>query len=297
MTEIVEVFDPRCYEIITQNAALETIADGFEFIEGVVWHPGKKQIIFSDIVGDTMYRWTKDEGVSVFRKPSHMANGNTYDHHGRLLTCEHATSQLTRTELDGDQIVLVSHYDGKELNSPNDVVVKEDGTIYFTDPNYGRRPRVGVERDQEQPLQGVYKLSPNTGECILVADDFENPNGLCFSQDQTHLFVNDSPRQHIRKFDVLADNTLAGGSVWAALEINGTGVADGMKIDSQGNLYCCGPGGIHIYDQDAVKLGMIKMPIQTSNFTWGDEDICSLYICASSMLYKLRVNIPGISLI
>lgn len=293
MLKIFEVFDKRFSDIVSPDAVLETVVGGFNFIEGVIWHPGRKEIVFSDITGDAMFRWTRNTGLSEFRKPSNMANGNVYDHQGRILTCEHATSRLTRTELDGSITIMVSHYQGKELNSPNDVVVNHDGTIYFTDPIFGRLARAGVERPQELSFQAVYRLDPNSLELMAVADDFENPNGLCFSLDHLRLFVNDSPRQHIRVFDVQPDGSLGGGEVWAELKLGGVGVADGMKLDSQGNLYCCGPGGIHIFDQDAAYLGIIKLPEHSANFNWGDEDLSSLYICAATTLYRIRMNIPG----
>lgn len=297
MPDIFEVYDDRFSNIVSPESVLETVVDGFDFIEGVIWHPERKEIVFSDIIGDTMYRWTETNGLSVFRQPSNMANGNVFDRQGRILTCEHATSQVIRTEENGSVTIVASHYEGKQLNSPNDVVVRHDGTIYFTDPNFGRLPRVGVPRPQELPFQAVYRLEPVSLELLAVVDDFENPNGLCFSLDQSQLFVNDSPRQHIRIFDVQPDGGLAGGEVWAELKRGGVGAADGLKVDSRGNLYCCGPGGIHVFDQVGAYLGIIKLPEQAANFNWGDEDLSSLYICASTTLYRLRMNTPGLCML
>ncbi|MCK4975436.1 MAG: SMP-30/gluconolactonase/LRE family protein, partial [Anaerolineales bacterium] len=175
-----EVYDDRFSDIVSPESVLETVADGFEFIEGPVWYPGSEEILFSDIIGDTIYRWTKFSGLSVFRKPSNMANGNALDRQGRLLTCEHATSRVTRTEPDGEITVLASHYDGKELNSPNDIVVKRDGGIFFTDPASGRSEKFGVLREQELDFQGVFRLD-DLGGLTLLVDDFSKPNGLCFS--------------------------------------------------------------------------------------------------------------------
>jgi len=295
MTEIFAVYDDRFIDIVSPEAVLETVVDGFKFIEGAIWHPGRKEIIFSDIIGDTIYRWTKTNGLSVFRKPSNMANGNVYDRQGRMLTCEHATSQVTRTEADGEITILASHYEGKELNSPNDIVTKRDGSIFFTDPASGRTEKFGVLREQELDFQGVYRLD-DQGILTLLLDDFSKPNGLCFSLDEKHLFINDTDHNHIRIFDVNHDGTLSNGKIWAELEREGIGVADGMKIDQAGNLYCCGPGGIHVFDQVGVYLGIIKIPEQAANFNWGDEDLSSLYICASTTLHRIRVNIPGISI-
>ena len=217
-----------------------------------------------------------------------------------MLTCEHGTSRVTRQNLDSQDVVEVvaSHYQGRQLNSPNDIVVKSDGAIYFTDPNPGRGPRVGIPRPQELPFQGVYRLD-TAGSLTLLVDDLPKPNGLCFSLDEQRLFVNDSDRGHIYVYDVLPDGTLAktvsGSSdkLWAELTSDGLGVADGMKLDREGNLYCCGPGGIHLFNPEANCLGVIRMPEQTANLAWGDEDFLSLYITASTTLYRLRVQIAG----
>lgn len=293
----VEVRDPRLHEIIDTDVELEKIATGFEFTEGPVWHPDGEFLIFSDIVGDTMFRWSEAEGVRVLHKPSHMANGNTFDREGRLLTCEHATSRVTRTLLEngeaGEVEVMVSHYAGKELNSPNDIVVKSDGGIYFTDPTSGRSEYYGVPREQELSFQGVYRLDPDTKSLTLLVDDFSKPNGLCFSLDEGRLFVNDTDRFHIRVFDVQSDGTLSNGRVWAETVGENAGVPDGMKIDQQGNLYSCGPGGIHLFDAAGTCLGVIQMPEHTANLAWGGESLRSLYITASSSLYRLRVRVPG----
>ncbi len=278
-------------EISAKGRELEQVVSGFEFLEGPVWHPDEKHLTFSDIVGNTMYRWSRAAGLDVFRKPSHMANGNTYDREGRLLTCEHATSRVTRTELNGSVGVLASHYEGKELNSPNDIVVGRDGSIYFTDPISGRSATYGVLREQELPFQGVYRLNE---ELSLLVDDFSKPNGLCLSLDEARLFVNDTDRNHIRVFDVQLDGSLSDGRVWAETLGEGVGVPDGMKIDQDENLFCCGPGGIHVFDKRANSLGVIRMPAQAANFAWGDDDLRSVYITASTTLYRLRVSVPGL---
>jgi len=229
----------------------------------------------------------------LFRQPSHMANGNTYDRQGQVLTCEHATSRVTRTDQNGQTEVLASHYQGKELNSPNDIVVRSDGRIYFTDPNSGRGPKFGVERPQELEFQGVYRLDPDSRELSLLVDDFEKPNGLCFSLDEKILFINDTARQHIRAFDVTDEGTLKNGRLWTELIGEEVGVADGMKVDTAGRLFCCGPGGVHVFDQKAQLLGRIMVPQQAANFAWGDPDLKSLFITASQILYRIRVLVAG----
>jgi gluconolactonase len=289
-----EVRDPRLTEIIAPDALLEPLAAGFQFLEGPVWLPAARALIFSDIPGDAMYRWDAASGAVVYRQPSHKANGNTLDGQGRILTCEHATSRVVRQEADGRLTLLASHYAGLELNSPNDIVVKRDGIIYFTDPNFGRRPtRVGVARAQQQPCQAVYRLDPATGALARLADDFDQPNGLCFSLDETRLFVNDSPRGHIRVFEVTEDGGLRGGEVWAEVRGSGPGVPDGMKLDASGNLYCAGPGGIHIFDAGATCLGVIRVAEQAANFCWGGDDLRDLFIAASTTLWRVQVQAAG----
>jgi gluconolactonase len=288
-----DIRDDRFYEVVDTGAELERIADGFKFIEGPIWHPVTHHLIFSDIIGNAMYRWREGEGIRVFRKPSHMANGNTYDTHGRILTCEHATSRVSRTGLNGQMEVLATHYQDKELNSPNDIVVRSDGQIFFTDPNSGRGPIYGVERKQELDFQGVYRLDPETRSLTLLVDDFEKPNGLCFSLDEKKMFINDTVRQHIRAFDVTADGFLENGRLWAELIGEELGVADGMKLDSAGRLFCSGPGGIHVFDREANLLGRILVTEQAANFAWGDPDSKGLFITASDVLYRLRVLKEG----
>jgi gluconolactonase len=223
-----------------------------------------------------------------------MANGNTYDNQGRILSCEHASSRVVRTDVTGGGYeVLASHYAGKELNSPNDIVVKSDGSIYFTDPPFGRIVPFGTARAQDLDFQGVYRLQPETGMLTLLVDDFVGPNGLCFSLDEEQLFVNDSMQGHIRVFDVQAYGTLVNGRVWAEVKGEGSGVPDGMKVDSAGNLFSCGPGGIYVFDAAANCLGIIKPPEGCANFAWGDDDLCSLYITAVTSVYRVRVNVPG----
>lgn len=280
-------------DLIDPAAELEQVAADFEFVEGPIWHPAARHLTFSDIVGNTIYRWSEAEGARVFRRPSQMANGNAYDPQGRILTCEHATSRVTRTALDGRVEVLASHYDGKELNSPNDIVVKRDGSVYFTDPTSGRSERWGVPRPQELDFQGVYRLDPASQALTLLVDDFDKPNGLCFSVDETLLYVNDTARGHIRVFDVQPDGTLDQGRVWAELEPLGVGVADGMKCDAAGHIYCTGPGGVHIFDPAARLLGVIQTPQQAANLCFGGDDLRTLYITASTALYRLALRTPG----
>jgi gluconolactonase len=282
--------------IVGSRIELERLGTGFEFTEGPIWHPRERHLTFSDMPGDHIRRWIPDGGISTFRKPSNKANGNTYDRRGRMLTCEHATSRVTRTDTDGSISVIATHYRDKQLNSPNDIVVRSDRLIFFTDPTYGRMPYYGVERPQDLSFQGVYRVNEDGSDLTLLVDDFKQPNGLCFSRDERRLFVNDTERGHIRVFDVAANGTLSGGAVWTEVTGAGQGAPDGMKIDSAANLYCCGPGGIHVFDTDARLLGVIETPEVVANFTWGDADLQSLFVTASTSLYRLRVQVPGIAL-
>mgnify|MGYP001319076252 CR=1 FL=1 len=289
----VEIRDPRFSAVVGEAVAFERLGSGFLFTEGPLWHPREHCLLFSDMPGDAMRKWTARDGVTVFRRPCHKSNGLAWDRQGRLLVCEHATSRVTRTEADGSQTVIASHYGGRELNSPNDIVVKGDGGIYFSDPTYGRAEYYGVPREPQLSFRGVYRAEPDGSGLTLLADDFGQPNGLCFSLDEQRLFVNDTERQHIRVFDVRSDGTLADSRVWAETRGEGAGAPDGMKIDAAGNLYCCGPGGIHVFDPEAVCLGVIRVPEYTANFCWGDEDLRSLFITASTSLYRIRVRQPG----
>ena len=272
----------------------EKLGTGFLFTEGPVWHPTGKFLLFSDMPGDHMRRWSATGGVTTFRKPCHKSNGLTYDRRGRLVTCEHASSRVTRTEADGRIVAIATHFAGKELNSPNDIVCKGDGGVYFTDPPYGRAKFYGVERPQELSFQGVYRVGADPMSPELLVDDFDRPNGLCFSLDERRLFINDTARQHIRVFDVAPNGTLRNGRLWAETKGDKPGAPDGMKIDSGGSVYCCGPGGIHVFDAEGALREVIEVPEYSANFAWGDDDYRSLFITASTSLYRIRVTTPGL---
>lgn len=296
-----EIRDERFHEAVGKEVKVERLATGFIFTEGPIWHPYENHLTFSDILGNRMHRWTPNEGgggeVSVFREPSNMGNGSAYDRQGRIVTCEHATSRVVRAEgpeVGSPPIVLATHYEGKELNSPNDIVVKSDGAIYFTDPPSGRSAEYGVLREPELGFQGVFRLEPESGDLTLLADDFDRPNGLCFSIDEKRLFVNDTRRSHIRAFDMNENGGVTGGDVWAEVTGELDGVPDGMKMDSAGTLFSTGPGGIHAFAPDAVCLGVILVPEPPANFTWGGEDMRSLFITARTSLYHVRIDAPGV---
>ena len=289
----VEIRDERFRAVVGDDVEIEEIGSGFDFTEGPIWNYVEKHLIFSDMPGNIMRRWRPDGSVETWRTPSNMANGNAYDPAGRVVTCEHATSRVTRTEADGSITVLATHYGGKELNSPNDIVVKRDGAIYFTDPSFGRMEYYGLPREQQLAFQGVYRLEPESGALTLLVDDFDQPNGLCFALDESQLFVNDTMRGHVRVFDVDESGALGNGRVWAEVTGDRDGVPDGMKIDGGGHLYVTGPGGIHVFAADATCLGVIYMPQGCANFCWGEDDMKSLFVTAGKSLYRLRVNVAG----
>ena len=290
-----DIRQPQLNEFFDRHAEIETVADGLKFLEGPAWHPYEKHLRFSDILGNSTLQWSADAGLSMYRRNSHMANGNTYDRDGRLLSCHHASSRVTR--MDGDIMsVLASHYEGAELNSPNDIVVKRDGGVYFTDPPFGREAKVGIPRPCQLDFNGVYRWDAATESLTLLTRALNRPNGLCFSADESLLYINDSPEYKIYVFDVAADGAIANGRLFAETQGDGPGVPDGMKIDSEGNIYCCAQGGLHIFRADGSWLGRLRTPMQITNFTWGDDDLRSLYLTGITTLYRVRARIPGIPL-
>ena len=276
---------------LIDNAELQLISSGFGFTEGPAWSADGHCLIFSDIPGDQLWRWDEANGFASYRRPSNMANGNTFDGEGRPVSCEHATSRLTRAETDGTTTVLADRYEGQELNSPNDVVVGPGGDIYFTDPTYGRSEFFGVPRPAVLGFQGLYRVTG--GGLELLCRDFSQPNGLCFSLDGTVLYVNDTDRMHIRAFRLEEDGQLRGGEVWAETVGDLPGNPDGMKLDAEDNVYCTGPGGIHLFGPEGVLLGVLPVPEKVGNFAWGGDDLRTLFVCASTGLYRIRTEVPG----
>jgi len=263
---------------------------GFQFTEGPVWDIKNNWLLFSDIPGNTIYVLSKDRRVSVFRHPSNKSNGLTYDQQQRLITCEHETRQITRTEHNDTLTILCNDFNGKLLNSPNDIIVKSDGSIYFTDPIFGIKPE-----DQEQPVQGVYRYTPADNSIRLVSDNIKMPNGLVFSPDEKYLYVNSSHKteKKIFRYNVNNDGNIINKQEFYDLESMMDGVPDGMKVDINGNLYCAGPGGIWVFNSAGKHLGTIVLPELPSNCAWGDADLRTLYITARSSVYTVRAKIGG----
>jgi len=290
-----EARDERFWEIVAPDAGYEILHTGMGITEGIVWHPRDQYLIFSDLSASIVYRWTEADGLALIRKPSNITNGNTLDNQGRLISCEHATSCVSRLEADGRHMrVLASHYQGKELNSPNDIIVDSRDRIWFTDPHYGRtNPRVGIIRPQDLSFQGVYRIEADGG-LTLIADDFDAPNGLCLTPDETALLADDSNRGHIRRFDVLPDGKVMGGQVFAEIGVDSTGKPDGMKVDRAGRVYCTGPGGIHVLTPDGAPLGRIMPPGHVRNFCFGGKDARMLYMAIHGGICRLPLLTPGV---
>ena len=283
-------------ELVGEGVEVERVATGFTFTEGPIWMRDGS-LHFSDMPADKRRRWHPQEGVTVLRDPSNKCNGMTLDNDGNLIVCEHVTSSVVRESPDGRRETIASHWQGKELNSPNDVIVARDGSIIFTDPTFGRMPGFGLEREQELSFQGVYRLAAETGELELLVDDFVQPNGLCLSSDESLLFVNDTDRAHIRVFDVGPGHALSNGRVFA--EAIGTGdlatgeLVDGMKLDERGNVYVTGPGGVWVFDPGGEHIGTIGVPENVGNVNWGGDGWQTLYIPASSSIYRVRLLVGG----
>jgi gluconolactonase len=286
-------------ELVDEDAALERLGTGFTFTEGPIWNPDGF-LLFSDMPGDVRRRWDEQGGVQEVANPSNKGNGMTIDNDGRLVVCEHVTSSVVRMDPDGKgggREVLASHYEGRELNSPNDVVLKSDGAIYFTDPTYGRMPGFGIEREQDLDFQGVYRIAPQGGDPQLLIDDFDQPNGLCFSTDESLLYINDTTRAHIRVFDVQSDGTIANGRVLA--DGIGSGdlavgdLVDGMKLDERGNVWVTGPGGVCVFDPEGRHIGTVEVPENVGNLNWGGPQWDQLFIPATTSVYRIQCRVSG----
>jgi len=294
----IEIVDPRFRSFVLVNAPLEKLADGFRWLEGPVWFGDRQTLLFSDLPNDRVMRWSENGGVSVFRQPSHFANGQTRDREGRLINCSHRGRCILRTELDGAITVLAGSHNGKRLNSPNDVVVDDHGAIWFTDPLYGISTDYEGGKQQAELPPAVYRLDPQTGSLTVVADDFAGPNGLCFSPDGKRLYIAETgvlfapePVQHIRVFDVTDNGTrLAGGRVFHTIK---PGAADGMRCDEDGNIWSSAADGVHCIAPSGALLGKIRVPSVVANLTFGGRNRSRLFICASHTLYAIYTNKRG----
>ena len=295
---IYEIHDPKFRYLTVGSAALDELYNGCRWAEGPVWFADLNCLIFSDIPNERMLRYSQDGEVSVFRTQSDFTNGNTRDRQGRLISCQHGKRRVVRTEIDGSITVLADSYNGRRLNSPNDVVVKSDDTIWFTDPTYGILSNYeGYKAEPEQPTRNVYRLDPKTGKLTVVCDDFGQPNGLAFSPDEKKLYIADSasshdpsaPR-HIRVFDVNDDGTLSGGREFCTID---NGLPDGFRLDVEGNIWTSAGDGVHSFSPEGKLLGKILVPQTVANVTFGGPRRNRLFICATKSLYAVYLATTG----
>ncbi len=292
------VVNGKFRDLIGEYEPVRQLGSGFIFTEGPIWHPLEKHLLFSDMPGDVRRKWTPDGTITEVMRPSNKGNGMTYDAELNLLVCEHATSSVARFRPDGTREVMCSHFEGKELNSPNDICVKSDGSIYFTDPTYGRMPHYGVERPLQQGFQGVYMMRPGHrpgDEPVLVSDRymFTQPNGLCFSPCERWMWVNDTEQANIRMFDVAPDGRLTNARLFASgiKDALKPGVPDGMKADINGNVWVTAPGGVWVYSFEGLLIGKIEVPEMVANLHWGGDDWQTLFMCACTSLYSVRTKV------
>jgi gluconolactonase len=279
--------------LVAPGAKLEKLAGDLGFTEGPVWIAAGGYLVFSDIPGDELKRWSPAGGLASFRRPSRNANGNTVDAAGRLITCEHSGRRVALLEADGTLRTLVDSFEGRKLNSPNDAVVRRDGSIYFTDPDYGLKNKPGTREKEgkEQPGNYVYRHDPKTGRTTALVKDFSHPNGLAFSPDETRLYIADSGApKHLRVFNVAADGTLTDGKVFYTLD---AGVPDGIRVDRDGRIWTTAGDGVHILAPDGRRIGKILVPEAPANLAFGGADGRTLFITARKSLYSIRVEVAG----
>ena len=292
-----EAIDPKFGSYVLGNAPLKQLATGFDWAEGPVWMGDANCLLFSDIPNNRIMRWSPDTGISIYREPVNFTNGHTRDHQGRLISCEHGGRRVSRTEHDGTITVIADNFEGKRFNSPNDVVVKSDGSIWFSDPHYGIMTNYeGYKSEPELPCQ-VYRVDPNSGKVTAIVTDMNCPNGLAFSLDETKLYVADTGRmfsddkQHMKVYDIADDNTASNGAIFHTIE---PGISDGFRLDSEGNIWTSAGDGVHCINPAGRLLGKILVPEVVSNVCFGGRAKHVLYITATTSIYKISLNAKGI---
>jgi gluconolactonase len=293
----VAVADRGVEDLLDLGAEFRRLGSGFVFTEGPVWDKAGGHLLFSDIRNDSRYRWSEERGVELVRRPNHIGNGMVFDRAGNLLVCEHVTSRVVAVRPDGDERTVAFHYRGRYLNSPNDVVTRSDGTVYFSDPDYGRwEHAVGVARKRDLDFLGLFRVPPG-GEVVLAAPEptFDQPNGLCFAPDERELYVND--RHGVKAFAVAADGSLSNVRTvrddLSSAEGEENGDPDGMKCDAEGNIWCTGRGGVWIMRPGGELLGVLETPEIVANIAWGGPDWRTLYLCTSTTVHALRTKVPS----
>jgi len=300
---VVEVDAPELEELIEPKAELVLLGGGYEFAEGPVWSRREQCFYFSDIPGDARWRWTERSGMQLAAKPTFKGNGMAYDNAGNLLVCEQVSSCLTRVDPAGRRDLVAWHYQGTYLNSPNDVVVRAaDGSIYFTDPDYGRwNDWIGCKREPLLGFKAVFRVPAGGGEVELVVDrdEFDQPNGLCFSPDETLLYVNDSPRAEIKVYDVAEDGSLGNCRMFADQVGQGTmeeGNLDGMECDELGNIWTSGPGGVWVLNPQGERIGAIRTPEICGSVAWGGSELRSLFLTTTTTCHLIETKVRGATL-
>ena len=297
--EGLDIRAPRFAGYVLANASLETLAAGFRWLEGPVWVGGWNALLFQDIPNDRTMRWSAETGVTPFRRPSRYANGQALDRAGRVVFCSHRDRGIFRVEHDGRITTLADRFEGKRLNAPNDIVVKSDGTIWFSDPLYGISTDYEGGRQVSEQKPRLYRLDPDRGALRAVADDFDGPNGLAFSPDERRLYVAETgdqtggapPKQFIRVFDVSPDGSLRGGNIFHKIE---PGYADGFRVDEDGNLWSSAADGVHCVSPDGELLGVVRVPRTVSNVAFGGGPARNrLFIMGSDTLFSIFLNRRG----
>jgi gluconolactonase len=288
---VLEQLDERFRGIAGDERVEQLFGDG-RWTEGPVYVAAGRYLLFDDIPNNRMLRWDECTGaIGVFREPSGYANGNTLDREGRLVTCEHGGRRVSRTEHDGSITTIADRVDGKRLNSPNDVVVRSDGSIWFTDPSYGiDSDYEGHRAESEIGACNVYRVDPVTAAVRTVADDFERPNGLAFSLDEQTLYIADTRRKHLRAFAVGDDGALSGGDVFTTCSV---GVFDGFRLDSTGRIWAAAGDGVHCFAQDGALIGKLVLPEIVSNLVFGGPKRNRLFVCATTSVYSILMNVNG----
>lgn len=293
-----EVYETEFASYVMGNAPVKQLATGFDWVEGPVWFGDADCLLFSDIPNNRIVRWNEETGVSTFRTPSNYANGHTRDREGRLISCEHGARRVTRTELDGSITVIADSFEGKRLNSPNDVIVKSDGTIWFSDPHYGIMTNYEGFKAEQELTTTVYRVDPTSGAMEAMLTDFAGPNGLAFSPDETKLYVSDTgamfdenAERHIRVFDVGADGSLSGGDVFHVIN---PGASDGFRVDTDGNIWSSAADGVHCINPAGVLTGKILVPELVSNVCFGGRAKHRLFMTATTSIYSVILNREGV---
>lgn len=292
----IDMATPALKRMVGPHAPFDQIARGLQFSEGPAWDHRTRTFFYTDIVADTISKWKPGVGHEVVMKPSNFANGLTFDQEGRLLVAGWGARTVWRMEHDGSITTLAAHYQGKKLNSPNDVIVRSDGLIYFTD-SFGGLSNVGMGFEDVQrymDFAGVFSIAPDGTKLRIAVRDVFYPNGLCFSPDEKLLYINDSRLGLINVYDMRRDGTVGKGRHFYQMVGTETGIPDGMKCDVDGNVYCTGPGGIHVVAPGGKLLGRLRIPDHTTNLGWGDDDWRSLYITTYHGVYRTRLRVAGV---